>query len=439
LKQLIYFICLGIIVSLVLLLTASAFSAEIQRTALVIGNAKYKLSTLRNPVNDAEDMAASLKKSGFLVTSVTNANLKLMEQSVFDFGQQLRKGGVGLFYYAGHGIQVNGRNYLIPIDARIESESDVKYASVDVGRILGKMEDAHNDINIIVLDACRDNPFSRGFRSYNRGLARIDAPSGSILAYATAPGDVAADGSGRNGLYTSKLLKHMTAPGTPIEQIFKNVRKDVVMASEGRQVPWESSSLISDFYFVSTKKSVKEAKAPVENQFTIEKPQELESEKKYVASIEKPKKSGFRSVSGPNWEFKVISVENTGKQSWKSWGPKLGKEYHIGIKEEKLTFWRIKAEVKRKMKGTDFDSQWVKLTYRVYKSEKKSGEAAANIMDIMGDKVASAGSYKISFGRKKLSEPLNLDMLFIAPKNSSDIKYMELNFLDYPKISLITN
>lgn len=222
LKQLIYFICLGIIVSLVLLLTASAFSAEIQRTALVIGNAKYKLSTLRNPVNDAEDMAASLKKSGFLVTSVTNANLKLMEQSVFDFGQQLRKGGVGLFYYAGHGIQVNGRNYLIPIDARIESESDVKYASVDVGRILGKMEDAHNDINIIVLDACRDNPFSRGFRSYNRGLARIDAPSGSILAYATAPGDVAADGSGRNGLYTSKLLKHMTAPGTPIEQIFKN-------------------------------------------------------------------------------------------------------------------------------------------------------------------------------------------------------------------------
>jgi hypothetical protein len=436
-KNLKHFICLCSLSFLVIIFTNSVFSSEIQRTALVIGNSQYKPSALRNSVNDAVDMAAALKRLGFAVTLVTDANLRNMEKSVAHFGRQLHKGGVGLFYYAGHGMQVGGRNYLIPLDAVIESESDVKYESMDVGRVLGKMEDAHNDINIIILDACRDNPFGRGFRSYTRGLARIDAPSGSILAYATAPGDVAADGSGRNGLYTSKLLHHITAPGTPIEQIFKNVRKDVVMASHGRQVPWESSSLIRDFYFVSHKKQAKATKEPVENQHTLLKPKELKQGKKHVASIAPNDRLGFQSVSGPNWEFRVISVENTGKQWWKSAGPNLGKVYQIGTEEEKLSFWRIKAEVKRKITGIDFDSQWVKLTYRVYKGEKKSVEAVANIMDFMGEKVASSGSFKISFGRKKLSEPLELDLLFLAPKNSIDIKYMDLQFLDYEKIHLI--
>ena len=240
---------------------------------------------LRNPVNDATDMVTLLKKLGFTVTLVTDADLKKMEQSVIDFGRQLRKGGVGLFYYAGHGLQVNGRNYLIPIDARIESKSDVKYESMDVGRVLGKMEDAHNDANIIILDACRNNPFGRGFRSYNRGLARIDAPSGSILAFATAPGDVAADGIGRNGLYTSKLLQHMQVPGTPIEQVFKNVRKDVVIASDGSQIPWESSSLIRDFYFVFPKESSPVSVAPSKVAIDPPKVKRAQPQNQIVASI----------------------------------------------------------------------------------------------------------------------------------------------------------
>ena len=284
-KRFYYFIGLGVISSLVLLLTASAFSAHTQRTALVIGNAQYKQVALRNPVNDAADMAAALKKLGFTVTLVTDANLKKMEKSVRDFGKQLRKGGVGLFYYAGHGLQVGGRNYLIPIDAMIESESDVKYESVDAGRILGKMEDANNDTNIIILDACRDNPFGRGFRSYTRGLARIDAPSGSILAFATAPGDVAADGSDRNGLYTSKLLLHMTAPGIPIEQVFKNVRKEVVMASAGSQVPWESSSLIRDFYFIPKRESSAAPVASSKATIAPSKTKKAQPENQIVASI----------------------------------------------------------------------------------------------------------------------------------------------------------
>jgi len=173
-----------------------------------------------------------------------------MEKAIRNFGKRLRKyGGVGLFYYAGHGMQINGRNYLIPVDAEIDTESDVNFEAVDAGRVLGKMEDAGNNLNIVILDACRDNPFARIFRSVSQGLARMDAPTGSIVAYATSPGSVAADGMNRNGLYTSMLLKHMTTPGLSIEEFFKIVRIDVMNGSGRKQVPWESSSLTGDFYF----------------------------------------------------------------------------------------------------------------------------------------------------------------------------------------------
>jgi class 3 adenylate cyclase len=190
---------------------------------------------------------------------------------------------------------------------------------------------------------------------------------------------------------------------------------------------------------VSKQTSIKAKKAPVENETKLPDPQELKSEKNHVASITPSDTEGSRSLSGPNWDFRVLSVENTGKQKWKmgSLVGKLGKVYHIGIKEEKLCFWRIKAEVKRKKRGLDFDSQWVKLTYRVHMGEQKIIEAVASINDLMGEEVASTGSFKISFGRKKLSEPLDLDLLFLAPMNSSDIKYMDLQFLDYAKVRLI--
>ena len=138
---------------------------------------------------------------------------------------------------------------LSPFDAEIETESDVEFEAVDAGRVLGKMEDAGNDLNIVILDACRDNPFARIFRSVSQGLARMDAPTGSMVAYATSPGSVAADGTNNNGLYTSMLLKHMTTPGLRIEEFFKRVRIDVMNESGTKQVPWESSSLTGDFYF----------------------------------------------------------------------------------------------------------------------------------------------------------------------------------------------
>ena len=212
---------------LILLSPTTSLSAAEQRTALVIGNGAYKSSPLRNPVNDASEFADALHNLGFSVILKTNADQRTMEESMRDFGKKLKSGGVGLFYFAGHGLQVKGRNYLIPVDADLNSEADVKYESVDAGRVLAQMEEAENGLNIIILDACRDNPFARSFRSSDRGLAKMDAPEGSILAYATAPGSIAADGTGRNGLYTSKLLKNIQTPGLPIELFFKEVRRDV--------------------------------------------------------------------------------------------------------------------------------------------------------------------------------------------------------------------
>jgi len=222
-----------------------------RRLALVIGNSAYKTAPLKNPVNDANDMAMILRKLEFEVVHKANVNQRAMEIAVRDFGRSLHKGGVGLFYYAGHGVQVDGRNYLIPIDAEIESESDVKFEAVNAARVLWKMEDAGNDLNIVFLDACRDNPFGRGFRTSTRGLARMDAPKGSIVVYSTAPGKVAADGEDRNGIYTKYLLKHINIPGLTIEQILKKVRIDVLNETDEKQIPWESSSLTGDFYFAS--------------------------------------------------------------------------------------------------------------------------------------------------------------------------------------------
>ncbi len=217
------------------------------RTALVIGNGAYPTAPLKNPVNDATDMAAALTRLGFRVTLLKNATMQQMEEAVREFGLALRKGGIGLFYFAGHGVQVAGENYLVPVNAVIQSEGDVKYGCLNAGLVLAKMEDAGNGPNVVVLDACRNNPFARSFRSAEAGLARMDAPTGSLIAYATAPGKVASDGEGRNGLYTQHLLRNIATPGLSISDLFMNVREGVVRDSGKKQVPWENTSLIGRF------------------------------------------------------------------------------------------------------------------------------------------------------------------------------------------------
>jgi len=225
-------------------------AATEQRIALVIGNSAYNSGPLKNPVNDATDIASTLKRLGFNVVLKTNVRLRDMDSSIREFGRKLSKSDVGLFYFAGHGIQVSGVNYLIPVGANIEKEEDVRYEAIDAGRVLSEMAHASNGLNIIILDACRNNPFARSFRSESRGLAIIGhVPKGSFISYATSPGDLARDGEGRNSPYTKSLLQYMKQPGLPIEGVFKKVRQTLDAESGGKQIPWELSSLSGDFYF----------------------------------------------------------------------------------------------------------------------------------------------------------------------------------------------
>ncbi|MEI7637743.1 MAG: caspase family protein [Syntrophus sp. (in: bacteria)] len=236
---------------LVLIYPSASPAATERRIALVIGNSAYNSGPLKNPVNDATAMASQLQKLGFTVILKKNANLRGMEDALTDFGDRLKRGGVGLFFYAGHGLQVGGANYLVPIGAKINRESDIRYETLDAGKILDEMANANNGLNIVILDACRDNPYSRSFRNAARGLAIVsNAPVGTFVSYSTSPGNVARDGDGRNSPYTEALLRYMKEPGLTIEQVFKGARAKLGKETGGKQIPWELSSLQGEFYFV---------------------------------------------------------------------------------------------------------------------------------------------------------------------------------------------
>jgi tetratricopeptide (TPR) repeat protein len=225
-------------------------AATEKRVALVIGNGRYETGPLRNPVNDANLVAATLRELGFEVISRTDVNLQQMGAAVREFSRKINNGSIGLFYYAGHGMQSAGRNFLIPVGAQIEAEGDVVLEALDLNSVLEQMGRANNRLNIVILDACRNNPFARSFRSGTQGLAQVNAPAGTFIAYATAPGQTASDGKGQNGLYTQELMANMRTPGLPIEEVFKRVRVQVRQKSNGLQVPWDASSLEGSFSFV---------------------------------------------------------------------------------------------------------------------------------------------------------------------------------------------
>ena len=250
---------------LVLMLSFFFFSANSQerRLALVIGNGNYRTSTLSNPENDAKSMEQSLKNFGFKVIRYENLTQAKMTEAIDDFGNKLKYYDVGLFFYAGHGIQAKGYNYLIPVDAILSSESDVEYNCVRADRIFGKMEEAQNNMNIIILDACRDNPFERSWSraATGHGLTFMDAPRGSLIAYATSPGRTASDGYRENSPYTSALIQCMSIPNLKIEDFFKRVRAKVQEQTKNQQTPWETTSLLGDFYFnADAELSIQESK-----------------------------------------------------------------------------------------------------------------------------------------------------------------------------------
>ncbi len=257
------------------------------RTALVIGNAAYQnASQLANPVNDARDMSAALRKVGFEVLSGENLNTEQMKKLILDFGEKLaEKKGVGLFFYAGHGVQIGGRNYLIPVEAKALREKTIEFEAVDVNRVLAEMDAAGSRLNIVVLDACRNNPFERSWRSTDQGLAEIKAPTGTLIAYATAPGKVASDGTGRNGLFTSELLKQLNTPNVLIETVFKRVGERVSEVSKGEQEPYLSLSIRGDFYFVENANGNTSPTNLGTNQNTVKKADAEAIEQEYWETI----------------------------------------------------------------------------------------------------------------------------------------------------------
>ncbi len=240
---------LGLALILALQVVEPAAGAAEPRTALVIGNSVYRASPLRNPVNDARAIAGLLQRLEFDVILRENADTPAMRNAIAEFGRRLRKGGIGLFYYAGHGLQVKGLNYLVPVDAEIERQADVGLRTIGVNDVLDQMEEARNRINVVILDACRNNPFPVGARGAARGLAPVDAPNGTLIAYATSPNQVADDGPGEHGLYTEELLKAMPVPGLDVEAMFKQVREGVAARSGDKQVPWDLSSVRGRFFF----------------------------------------------------------------------------------------------------------------------------------------------------------------------------------------------
>ncbi len=221
------------------------------RLALVIGNGNYPAAPLANPSRDATAMAQQLRQMGFETVLLVDADRAQMLGAIADYCARLRQHeAVGLFYYAGHGAQQAWRNYLIPVDANISEPEQLAAATLDLGTLLDGLRQAKNPMNILILDACRDDPFGSRLRLQAKGLSQFDAPPGTLLAYATAPGSTASDGDGSNGLYTGNLLIEMRDPKLKIEDVFKRVRLAVRRRSKGSQIPWESTSLEGDFYLL---------------------------------------------------------------------------------------------------------------------------------------------------------------------------------------------
>lgn len=310
----------ALLLAMLTLTTANIAQAE-KRIALVIGNGAYEESPLRNPTNDAADVSQALKGFGFTVTHMENANKRGMEVAINQFSRQLGKDTVGLFYYAGHGLQVKGENYLIPVNAQIESELDAQYNAVNLGRVVNGMRDSGGGLNLVVLDACRNNPYSRSFRSSARGFART-APrgSGTLIMYATEPGKVAADGEQRNGVFTGELLGALkTEPHLEIERLFKNVSSRVRQKTGRNQTPWAEGIVLGDFSFAAEEPAEPEP-APADDPLVELPAASLEyalwqsaerddSEASYKAYLEQFPTGVFSGIAAPRLAKKIRERE----------------------------------------------------------------------------------------------------------------------------------
>jgi uncharacterized caspase-like protein len=229
------------------------------RVALVIGNGAYvNAAALPNPVNDARAVAKALREIGFDVSEGTDLNHTAQEQLVRTFLRKASGARIALMFYAGHGLQVDGKNYLVPVDAKLAARSDLQFETLDLDRVMAGLDD-EDRTNVIILDACRDNPLGKKTpvrtRSMAGGLAAISSVgTGTLIAFATSPNEIALDGAGANSPFTTALLKHIRTPGLEVRQMLSRVRADVVAVTQKKQVPWDNSSLLGDVYLAGRSK-----------------------------------------------------------------------------------------------------------------------------------------------------------------------------------------
>ena len=274
-----------------------------------MGNSAYKSAPLRNPTNDAKDMAAKLKGMGFMVIERSNLTVKQIGSTLREFRSKLTPGSVALVFYAGHGVQIKGENYLPAVDADISSEEDVPTQSLAMRQIMDVLGDAKTRLNLVFLDACRNNPYARSFRSASDGLNRVNAPSGTLISFATRPGSVASDGTGRNGLYTGALLEQMNNQRQPIEQILKKVVRQVKAESNSQQEPWMEGSIEGEFCFGECGKPVAQSGVSDDRVFweSVKDSRDVNEVKAYLEQFPRGIFAGIARA-------RVASLENAGPQ-----------------------------------------------------------------------------------------------------------------------------
>lgn len=305
----------AVVIMLMSLLTSVEAAVTGNRTALVIGNAKYAMMPLENPVNDAIAMTAVLQEAGFKVISALDADLDAMQDAMLQFTSSLNQDSTALVYYAGHGIQSNGRNYLIPVDAKLKSERALRFESMLLNDILEELDLSGARTKLVILDACRNNPFERSTRGGGRGLAAVDAAQGTLIAYATAPGATAADGVGDNGLYTESLIKAIRQPGLKVEEVFKQTRINVASASGGDQVPWESSSLTGELVFIQGDVNVNNSISRSDPEIIFWQSIENSDEPRmFKAYLDQYPGGRFRSIADLKYSLLSESAEMSSKQ-----------------------------------------------------------------------------------------------------------------------------
>ena len=371
-------------VAIIMLQIAPSWAQK--RVALVVGNADYvHAGKLANPKNDATDMAANLKSLGFDVILGTDLDKRGLDGKVREFARALETGDAGVFFYAGHGLQVAGQNYIIPVDAKLESERDLDFETVRLDFVLHQMElNRDTKTNIVFLDACRDNPLARNLArsmgtrstSVGHGLAQVDAGVGTFVAFSTQPGNVALDGSGRNSPFASALTKRIKEPGRNLNAIMIDVRRDVLAATSGKQVPWDHSALTGDFFFDLANAATA---APKQAPSAASSGEDAAAMKERIKKLEDELKRSADSTQGAELQRLKDQSQQIEEQNREDWQKIFELRRNASSESDQRRYQQMQTDANNlQMKLTRRGMERGKLNDKIGELEKKLGLSPKN-------------------------------------------------------------